>query len=63
MSHLLTIRDLGREGLEKILALSERRPQWRPLDGKGVALYFEKPSTRTRNSMEMAAVQLGAHPV
>ncbi len=63
MSHLLAIRDLGREALERILALSERQPNGRPLQGRGVALYFEKPSARTRNSMEMAAVQLGAHPV
>jgi ornithine carbamoyltransferase len=33
------------------------------LQDKGVALYFEKPSARTRNSMEMAAAQLGGHPV
>ena len=33
------------------------------LEGKGVALYFEKPSARTRNSMELATVQLGGHPV
>jgi ornithine carbamoyltransferase len=33
------------------------------LQDKGVALYFEKPSSRTRNSMEMAAAQLGVHPV
>jgi ornithine carbamoyltransferase len=35
----------------------------RVLADKGVALYFEKPSARTRNSMEMATVQLGGHPV
>jgi ornithine carbamoyltransferase len=63
VSHLLTIRDLGLENLEQILALSERQHLRRPLQGRGVALYFEKPSARTRNSMEMAAVQLGAHPV
>lgn len=34
-----------------------------PLAGKGMALIFEKPSARTRNSMEMAVVQLGGHPV
>lgn len=34
-----------------------------PLSGKGVALIFEKPSNRTRHSMEMAVVQLGGHPV
>ena len=33
------------------------------LAGKGVALVFEKPSLRTRNSTEMAVVQLGGHPV
>jgi ornithine carbamoyltransferase len=63
VSHLLAIRDLGREAVEQILALSERQNLRRPLEGRGVALYFEKPSARTRNSMEMAAVQLGAHPV
>ena len=35
----------------------------RPLDGEGVALVFEKPSNRTRHSMEMAVVQLGGHPM
>ncbi len=35
----------------------------RPLAGQGVALIFEKPSNRTRHSMEMAVVQLGGHPV
>src|SRR5205823_1286672 len=34
-----------------------------PLAGKGVALYFEKPSLRTRHSSEMGVVQLGGHPV
>jgi len=35
----------------------------RPLDGRGVALLFEKPSARTRTSSEMAVVGLGGHPV
>jgi ornithine carbamoyltransferase len=60
---LLTIADLGRDGLQNILELSERRDLGRPLEGKGVALVFQKPSARTRNSMEMAVVQLGGHPV
>ncbi|TMJ14782.1 MAG: ornithine carbamoyltransferase [Alphaproteobacteria bacterium] len=63
VSDLLTIADLGREGLEAILALSESTGLGRPLEGKGVALVFQKPSARTRNSMEMAVVQLGGHPV
>lgn len=62
MKHLLSIRDLSATDLEAILTLSEQPPS-RLLEGKGVALYFEKPSARTRNSMEMAVVQLGGHPV
>jgi len=60
---LLAIRDLDRESIEHILALSAIEHPGKPLAGKGVALVFQKPSTRTRNSMEMAAVQLGGHPV
>ena len=63
MSDLLTIAELGAEGLSEILALAERAELGAPLAGKGVALVFQKPSARTRNSMEMASVQLGAHPV
>ena len=62
VKHLLSIRDLTRSDLEWILDASER-PAKRLLEGKGVALYFEKPSSRTRNSMELASAQLGAHPV
>ena len=62
MRHLLSIRDLTASDIEKILCLSEA-PGPKVLQDKGVALYFEKPSSRTRNSMEMATVQLGGHPV
>ncbi|HET7708445.1 MAG TPA: ornithine carbamoyltransferase [Sphingomicrobium sp.] len=61
--NLLAIRDLGADALADILALSEAPDLGQPLAGKGVALVFEKPSARTRNSMEMAVVQLGGHPV
>jgi ornithine carbamoyltransferase len=60
---LLTLADLTRDELAAILELSERADLGRPLDGKGVALVFQKPSARTRNSTEMAVVQLGGHPV
>lgn len=63
MTRLLTVADLGREGLGEILALSELPDLGLPLAGKGVALVFQKPSARTRNSMEIATVQLGGHPV
>lgn len=62
MKHLLSIRDITAADVETILALSEG-PAPPILEGKGVALYFEKPSARTRNSMELAAAQLGGHPV
>jgi ornithine carbamoyltransferase len=62
VKHLLSIRDLSSADIEWILAASEQ-PHPRVLEGKGVALYFEKPSARTRNSMELATAQLGGHPV
>lgn len=62
MKHLLAIRDLSPGDLRAILDAS-KAPAPRVLQDKGVALYFEKPSARTRNSMEMAAAQLGGHPV
>ena len=63
MRDLLAIRDLDAEALERILGLSAIDHPGKPLAGKGVALLFQKPSTRTRNSMEMATVQLGGHPI
>ncbi|HEX8308813.1 MAG TPA: ornithine carbamoyltransferase [Allosphingosinicella sp.] len=63
MTRILTIADLGREGVEEILALSELPDLGLPLAGKGVALLFQKPSARTRSSMEIASIQLGGHPV
>lgn len=62
VKHLLSIRNLNAADVEQILALSVK-PASRVLQDRGVALYFEKQSSRTRNSMEMAAAQLGGHPV
>jgi len=63
--HLLNIVDLTIDELSLVGELSDRAVDelHRPLDGGGVALIFEKPSNRTRQSMEMAVVQLGGHPV
>jgi len=63
--HVLEVDDLGPDGLDAVLALAARDPGSLPrsLDGRGVALVFEKPSARTRNSSEMATVALGGHPV
>jgi ornithine carbamoyltransferase len=63
--HMLEIDDLGSTGVADVLALAGRDPASlaRTLEGQGVALVFEKPSARTRNSSEMATVALGGHPV
>jgi ornithine carbamoyltransferase len=63
MTDLLSISELPEGAFAEILALAERTDLGAPLTGKGVALVFQKPSARTRNSTEMAAVQLGAHPI
>jgi ornithine carbamoyltransferase len=63
VSDILTIRDVGADAIREILVLSQQPDFGRPLAGKGVALVFQKPSARTRNSMEMATVQLGGHPM
>lgn len=63
--HLLDIADLQAWEVAEILENCERRVEdlGRPLAGQGAALIFEKPSNRTRQSTEMAVVQLGGHPV
>lgn len=63
--HLLDITDVSATELKEVLRLSAVAVDalGHPLRGTGVALIFEKPSNRTRQSMEMAVVQLGGHPV
>lgn len=63
MRHLLEIDDLSADEIARVLDLAESTTPPQVLAGKGAALVFEKPSLRTRNSMEMAVVQLGGHPV
>ena len=63
MRHFLEVDDLNVEELQHVLELSIKPDLPKVLDGQGVALIFEKPSGRTRNSMEMAIVQLGGHPM
>ena len=63
--HLIDVTDFAAAEVAQILDLAEQPIDslGRPLDGQGAALIFEKPSNRTRHSMEMAVVQLGGHPV
>ena len=62
--HLLEIDDLSPDEFHAVLdrcADPSTPPQ--VLAGKGAALLFEKPSNRTRNSTELAVVELGGHPI
>lgn len=62
-TNLLCVRDLSTDDVHRVLDLAETAELPRSLEGCGVALVFEFPSDRTRNSSEMAVVQLGGHPV
>lgn len=61
--HLLSISDLSAAEFTEVLDRSEDPAPQPVLSGKGVALVFEHPSSRTRNAAEMAVVQLGGHPL
>ena len=63
--HFLDVTDLSARDLNAVLTLAQVdiSKLGRPLADKGVALIFEKPSNRTRHSMEMAVVQLGGNPI
>jgi len=63
MRHFLEVDDLSGAELLAILDLAAEPDPEPVLKGKGVALIFEKPSNRTRNSSEMAVVGLGGHPI
>jgi ornithine carbamoyltransferase len=64
----LSVDDLTPQELDHLLALSASAKAGPDryagrLAGKAVALIFEKPSTRTRVSFEVATSSMGGHPV
>ncbi|MEZ5123033.1 MAG: ornithine carbamoyltransferase [Solirubrobacterales bacterium] len=65
--HFLTGAELTPAELAALLdrALEMKRAPLaaRPLEGRAVALLFEKPSTRTRVSFEACIFELGGHPL
>jgi ornithine carbamoyltransferase len=66
----LSLSDLGPGGIERLLDLSAELHKTRgtadhprPMAGRSAALLFDKASTRTRVSLEIAVHELGGHPV
>ncbi|MEM3526422.1 MAG: hypothetical protein QXV37_03320, partial [Candidatus Jordarchaeaceae archaeon] len=56
--HFLTLDDFSSEEIHKLLGIAEKlktgREKSKILKGKNIAAIFEKPSTRTRVSFEVA---------
>jgi len=68
MSNLLSIWEMDKKQIEDCLALGaevkkNRQKYLHALDGKTLAMVFEKSSTRTRVSFEAGATQLGGHAI
>ncbi|VVB66116.1 Ornithine carbamoyltransferase, catabolic [Candidatus Gugararchaeum adminiculabundum] len=68
MKHLLAIKDLKGEEISEFVDLAEKLKKNRgegngKLAGKTLGMIFEKASTRTRVSFEVAMTQLGGHAV
>ena len=66
--HFLSIDDVTPEELHLLLESSAKMKQspgdhGSRLEGRSVALIFEKPSTRTRVSFEVAVASMGGHPL
>ncbi len=68
--NLITGEELDRDALFALLDRAAELKEGRErgvgrdsLDGRSVALVFEKPSTRTRISFEVAVAELGATPI
>ena len=65
--HFITGAELDADRLDLLLhraaALKEAPQSSRALEGRTVALVFQKPSTRTRTSFESGVFELGGHPM
>ena len=68
MRHFLTLKDLSPAEAEKLIqralvlkAMQKRGEKHHTLEGKALAMIFDKSSTRTRVSFETGMFQLGGH--
>ena len=61
--HVLDIDDLSAAEVAEVLNRAKAGYRINVLEDRGVALYFQKPSARTRHSAELAVVHLSGHPV
>ena len=61
--HFLEINDLSVHELHRVLDLAEDPERPQVLAGQTATLVFEKPSARTRVSLETAVAELGGHPI
>ncbi len=68
---LITLQDITDEELKHIIELAAKLKEERrsgrtsgfPLAGRSIALLFQRPSTRTRVSFEVAIRELGGYPI
>ena len=63
LRHVLDVDDLSAAEVADVLDRAKADDRINTLEGRGVALYFQKPSARTRHSAELAVVHLSGHPV
>ena len=66
IEHFISIQDLDKDGLINLidLALDIKSNRTRPsIDGKSLALLFEKPSLRTRIAFELGMSQMDGFSV
>ena len=68
--HLVTLDDVSMEDVEALIELAQSLKAKRqegtsltPLQGKTLAMIFEKPSLRTRVTFEVGMTQLGGHAI
>jgi ornithine carbamoyltransferase len=69
---LISVADFSREEVERVFATAEalkaefkatRRHEESPLQGRTLAMLFQKPSLRTRVTFEAGMAQLGGHAI